>query len=62
MRKKKLSIKEELKLSLLRIKYLEDIIVKQDKNELQDEAARIKGLPVEINGEADIRLITYKNN
>jgi hypothetical protein len=60
MRKKKLSIKEELKLSLLRIKYLEAIIIKQDKNELEDERNRILGNPVKLDSDTDIRLITIQ--
>jgi hypothetical protein len=39
-----------------RIKYLENIIVKGDKNELEDERNRILGKPVKLDSFDDIRL------
>lgn len=49
---KKLTSKEKTE----RIKYLEKLIVENDKNELSDERARILGKPVKIDKMSDIRL------
>lgn len=45
-----------LKEAIARIKYLETLIASGDTRELEQEARRLKGLPIPIEKESDIRL------